>query len=719
MAVTKEAIAIVLDVGLDMHIRDTPSVLENAKNCINMIIQRKIFSESKDEIALILFGSQDTKNNLADKRKSQYQNVEVCQELKPASWELLEFVNKIKGTTISADFIDGLIVAMDILYNNCYGSENVAQRILIFSNFGGDFNIHGLNKVLNSIKRHKMELLILGPVSYADEETSQSCSTTYSTKTPTQIKAENTIKKILKEVNGESYSFNDVLPALIYYQKKKVQPIPWNANLDIGTNLTIPISAYIKVNEFKPKSWKNAYAHKLNAKLERGTSYFINDDAQAEVPKEGIIPAYRYGTTLVPYTEEDKMNMEYQSGEKGMKVLGFTKAENVQRFHHVGDKTMYVYGQKNRELAGVILAPFIHALHDTKMVAVVRYVYSARSAPKIGFLAPKIKQHYECLVFITLPFMEDLRHFVFSPLDGNPNNLPSDEQLNAVDELITAMDLTATYDEDGNENEELKPKYTVNPYLQRLYQCLQFKAFHPDKPLPDISPQIKAIINPSEKVLKIADSALNRVKSVFSLRETSQKKNPDTTFNLLSNGKSENTRKRKLSDDSGIDSKLSIIEDVIDPVTKIGTINPVRDFQEMIKSKDPHDFFDAIHQIVQVVWTYLKDERCAKLYHSKILGICKELRASCLKVKQTTDYNTFITTLQSRLFEIDPDLWMKIRNESIGLISRSEVGTSAVSPEEAEAFLTVTPYIKTENVNNEEDFASVDNSDYDALLDEM
>lgn len=40
---------------------------------------------------------------------------------------------------------------------------------------------------------------------------------------------------------------SDVLPALIYYQKKKVQAIPWNANLDIGTNLSIPISAYIKV----------------------------------------------------------------------------------------------------------------------------------------------------------------------------------------------------------------------------------------------------------------------------------------------------------------------------------------------------------------------------------------------------------------------------------------------------------------------------------------
>lgn len=42
-----------------------------------------------------------------------------------------------------------------------------------------------------------------------------------------------------------------------------------------------------------------------------------------------MFSAFKYGTTLVPYSEEDKVNMDYQSGDKGMKVLGFTKAENV------------------------------------------------------------------------------------------------------------------------------------------------------------------------------------------------------------------------------------------------------------------------------------------------------------------------------------------------------------------------------------------------------
>lgn len=45
-----------------------------------------------------------------------------------------------------------------------------------------------------------------------------------------------------------------------------------------------------------------------------------------------MFSGFKYGTTLVPCSEEDKVNMDYKSGEKGMKVLGFTKAENVSRY---------------------------------------------------------------------------------------------------------------------------------------------------------------------------------------------------------------------------------------------------------------------------------------------------------------------------------------------------------------------------------------------------
>ncbi|CAL1283073.1 unnamed protein product [Larinioides sclopetarius] len=720
MAVTKEAIVIILDVGLPMHeITENGSILENAKSCVNMILQRKIFSESKDEIALVLFGTSETSNVLADQGDPEFGNIYVVQDFKTANWELLEKVNEIQGCDASSDYMKEsvLVLAIHMLQNTDKSKKFFSRRILFLSRFDIPFYTNKIQKICEDLKTSKIDLNIIGPVSYSEEEISNgACLQAYSNTTDVTDVSGSTIRSILKEVNGESYSFEEAIPALIYYQKKKVQALPWNANLDIGTNLTIPISAYIKVNESKPKSWKNAYARKLNAKLERNTTYLMNDDEVYNpiiLTSENIIPAFKYGTTLVPFTEEDKMNMDYQSGEKGMKVLGFTKAENVHRYHYIGDKSMYVFGQKNRELAGVILAPFIHALHETKMVAIVRYVYSARSAPKIGFLSPKIKPNYECLVFIALPFMEDLRHYVFAPLDSDPKNIPTESQLSAVDNLITSMDLsTATVDDEGNLGEALKPKYTVNPFLQRLYQCLQFRSMHPEKPLPGISPHIEAIINPPSKLVKMAEPSLNRIKELFPLKQYAQKRSREVGAEMFASETS--SKKIKLEND---DIYPGIGNAVGDKIVSVGSVNPVQDFQYLLKSKTL-EFAEASKQMIDVVYKFLKTDSNLKHYHTKILSICKELRDTSLKRNDAAQYNVFMKNLKKELLSRDPELWNKFKNDKIGLLTKEEVKFSIVSPAEAESFLSADSLNDVKPAYKSPDMYEEEEDDYD-LLDQL
>lgn len=722
MAVTKEALAIVLDVGKSMNEKST-IILEEAKKCISMIIQRKIFSESKDEIALILFGTLDTENKLHDQCIDEYTNITVVQDLQLASWELLEYVNDVKGTDISTDFImeNALLTAINLLQS---GKKFLSQRILFFSCFHGYSYSDKVDEICEAIKMHKIDLNVIGPEEYIIEAPTEdikdaTCMPAYQNDTLITVKAEDCLSKILREVNGESFSFCDVLPALIYYQKKKVQAIPWNANLDIGTNLTIPISAYTKVSESRPKSWKSAYAFKLNAKIEHKASYHVNDEAQTRVTREGIIPAFKYGTTLIPYSEEDKKNMDYQSGEKGMKVLGFTKAENMQRYHYIGDKTMYIFGQKNRELAGVILAPFIHALYDTKMVAIVRYVHSQKSAPKIGFLTPKIKENYECLIYVALPFMEDLRHFVFTPLDSDSKNIPSEEQLNCVDELITAMDLTVPV----KGEEDLKPKKMVNPFFQRLYQCLQYRALNPEKPLPGIESHIDALLNPSPKLSQRAESPLKKIKTLFPIKETVAKKQAETAFHVFSNGKSEEpSSKHSPNVDFAPEEKYvpdtKLIEAVTDKIIEVGSVNPVRDFQYLVNNK-ALPFNDICQQLMDVVVKFLQDNAHLRMYHSKILSICKEFRFASLKEGNSIKYNSFMKNLRNVLLECDEELWDKIRSENIGLISEKELTSSLVSSEQAQMFLTKNLSEDKDSVTVIESFEANADDDYDNLLDQL
>ncbi len=63
-----------------------------------------MFSDSKDEITLVLFGTPDTANDLAD--VEHYQHVTVARPLGMVDWDLLKYVeNDITASTVSGDCI--------------------------------------------------------------------------------------------------------------------------------------------------------------------------------------------------------------------------------------------------------------------------------------------------------------------------------------------------------------------------------------------------------------------------------------------------------------------------------------------------------------------------------------------------------------------------------------------------------------------------------------
>ncbi|XP_023235683.1 X-ray repair cross-complementing protein 5-like [Centruroides sculpturatus] len=160
MAANKEAIVIVLDIGPSMC-KGSDSPFQNAKACIGMILQRKIFSESKDNIALVLCGTSETDNQLARANKNEYLNISVQYNLQTASWDLLQYIQNIEGTSITADYIDALVVAMDILAEQTKNQKFASQRILIFSNFGEDASNDQIDVIIKGIRNSNMQLNIM------------------------------------------------------------------------------------------------------------------------------------------------------------------------------------------------------------------------------------------------------------------------------------------------------------------------------------------------------------------------------------------------------------------------------------------------------------------------------------------------------------------------------------------------------------------------------
>ncbi|KAH6935125.1 hypothetical protein HPB50_003453 [Hyalomma asiaticum] len=380
----------------------------------------KIFSESKDEVAVVICGSQRTNNSLSS--DDEYQNIDVLCGLQPVSFDMLEKLAAVEATKHVCDFVDAIVVALDVIVDKTKNLKFSSRRVVLLSNLGGTFNDSQQSIIAEGMRNSDLSLTVVCPFDI------QNIGDDLGKLSASQQKAVKYVGRILEAVNGDSYTFSQAMPALMSYEKKRTRPTPWNANLEIGPDISIPISSYIKVVEVKPKPWKQCVAKRTTVPVRCDTVYYRNDEKESEVERDSTIPAYRYGSTLVPFTDENREAMEgSKAGSgRGLQVLGFTDETNIKRHYYMGDKTSYVVARKGDE-----------------MVAIVRYAFSDKSAPRMGFLSPRIKDRYECFVFIQLPYMEDLRRFTFLPLDTNKDNIPTDMQLSLFDDLIAAMDLTA------------------------------------------------------------------------------------------------------------------------------------------------------------------------------------------------------------------------------------------------------------------------------------
>jgi ATP-dependent DNA helicase 2 subunit 2 len=127
-------------------------------------------------------------------------------------------------------------------------------------------------------------------------------------------------------------------------------------------------------------------------------------------------------------------------------------------------------------------------------------------------LKPCVKKDYECLLLIQLPFSEDVRSYYFPSFDSKDKTKLTAEQLEAVDHLITSMDLMdSPHNEQGSREENFKPKLMYNPLLQRLYQCIRHRSMYPDQLLPDLDPLIASYLQPPTDVATQSVGPLQRI----------------------------------------------------------------------------------------------------------------------------------------------------------------------------------------------------------------
>ncbi|NXE72628.1 XRCC5 protein, partial [Cochlearius cochlearius] len=696
------AIVLCLDVGFTMSnsASGEESSLEQAKKVMTKFVQRQVFAESKDEVAVVLFGTDGTRNELAS--GDQYQNITVHRSLMLPDFDLLEDIQDvIKPGSEQADFLDAIIVCMDLLQKETIGKKYEKRHIELFTDLSSPVSEDQLEIIIANLKKTgiSLQFFLPFPVDVDDgggDTSASGCSQMHRNSFPRkglteqQMEGINVVRKLmhtLDEGGGleEIYTFRESLERLSMFKKIERRPMAWPCQLTIGSNLSIRIVAYKSVTEEKVKKvWTLVDAKTLRKDdVQKETVYCLNDDDETEVQKDDTIQGFRYGSDIVPFSKEDEEQMKYKTEAKCFSVLGFSRSSQIQRHYYMGNHVLKVFAAKDDENAAVAFSALVHALDELKVVAIVRYAFDRRCNPQVGVAFPYIKDAYECLIYVQLPYMEDLRQYIFSSLRNNKKYIPTADQLSAVDSLIDSMNLIYE-DDDGETFEDLfKPSKIPNPHFQRLYQCLQHKAFHPNEPLPPIEQHLLEMLEIPRMVKERCQASLEKVKALFPLKEVGKKKEEKTAQDIFKdNEDGPNPKKPKIEDEEGSFSIMKLAEG---NVTSVGSVNPAEDFRILVRQKNA-DFKDVSQQLINRIDQFLENK--GSQYYMKGINCIRVFREEAIKLSKVQCFNDFLRALKSKVEDKAlADLWEIMIQDRISLITKDEAEGSSVTSEEAEKFL--------------------------------
>nr|XP_033801974.1 X-ray repair cross-complementing protein 5 isoform X2 [Geotrypetes seraphini] len=728
----KSAVVLCMDVGFSMGnvVPGEESPLELAKKVMTLFVQRQVFAESKDEIAVVLFGTDGTDNALS--QRDQYQNITVHRHLMMPDFYLLEDIQTVITTgSQQADFLDALIVCMDLLQKETLGKKYERLNIAVFTDLSSPFSMDQLDIIIANLKRTGITLQFFLPFPLdsdgdeggSGEQNGGSGDWSYTDRpkgclpekglTGQQRDGIQMVKKVMTTLDEEGgldevYTFKESLDQLSIFKKIERRPMPWPCLLTIGSNLSIKIVGYKAVTEENvKKSWSIVDAKTQRKEdVQKETVYCLNDDNETEVPKDDTIQGYRYGSDIIPFSKVDQEQMKYKHDGKCFSVLGFTKSSQIQRNHFMGKQILKIFPPKDDEAAAVALSALIQALDETNMVAIVRYAYDRRSNPQVGAAFPCIKDKYECLMYVQLPFMEDLRQYLFSSLK-NKNFIPTEEQLSAVNSLIDSMSLVH---DDGETIEDLfKPSKIPNPRFQRLFQCLQHKAFHPDDPLPCIEQQLLDMLERPQEVTAKCQESLEKIKKHFPLQQASIKKAQKTADDIFQNRNEDEPNAKKAKTEE--DSEFSIAHLAEGNITSVGSVNPEHDYRILVMRKNAN-IKEVSQQLIDRIYECL--EAKGLQYYMKSLKCIAAFRQEAIKLSIVQQFNSFLKTLKEKVEDRSlKEFWDIIVQDGLSLITSDEEAGSSVTTEEAKRFLA--PEEKTAETTSVAD----EHGDVDDLLDMM
>ncbi|KAK0232849.1 SPOC domain-like protein [Armillaria fumosa] len=753
---------------------------------VKLKIQEMIYNGRKtDQCGVIVFGSEDT-DNIVNQMNGGYENVSEYIHIAQPNAVTLAKLDRLEPSETTGDPIDCLIVGIETQADHLGSKKTWTRKIILVTDGENPIEIEDWDATVKKLNGLDIALTIVG-IDFDDEELP------YVEEDKSYIKRVNEsfykqfIDSVEKGVLGTcAYALQDISRPDIKQTKSVLMGTVLRLG-DVDTRPEQSLEIMVKTSKCTainlPKSWRKFAVRKEEddekakmildgeeyvryAQLKQTSEYFVDKRDKGEdgdvkmeeveeeiddgtkkkdptegmesVDKETLVRGFKYGASYAPCPDGQFLRM---NTKKGIEIFAFFSKKRFRRELSMGE-IQYVWADPSSPQQQVALSSIVQAMYEKGVMAIARWVTKDGMDPKMGVLSPTIFDKVDCLLWAQMPFADDVRKYTFPSLDHLVNKkgevvkehpyLPTEEQLDAMDNFVDAMDVMAAgeKDEKGNREPWFDTRYSYNPAIHRVKQAMFHCAVVSDldkNPLPPPHPELLKYFEPPRKVVKRAQDAIEEAKAAFKVREVPKKvirtrkdghvhARDDDEEMLLLDRKAPATTQLQVVEEpvpSSSMQELSITPNEDDSATEeseeeedlakvppkkvsnplptparstspqidpgrehgriVGTTYPLQDFQKNLAAKDlvTKAVEDLAFVITEIVMRPFSSRRTDEL-----IECMKVMRDTCLNEDEIDAWNKFLLELKKKCKATpgNPEFWRELQNigRSISLISDEE-----------------------------------------------
>ncbi|KAL9396797.1 hypothetical protein Peur_011050 [Populus x canadensis] len=593
------------------------------KNFAPCLSRKKLIYRKFDKVGVVLFGTRET-DNVLTKEVGGYEHVVVLRDIEVVNGDLVDAFQELPRGTFDGDYLDAIVVGMDMLIKKYQATNKGKKRLCLFTN-------------------------ALCPVKYPYEGTREDQVNTIAAQMSARgVKMESVIargrlngggnQRIMDENDRLLNLFSEKTSAKAVYvetptallgalRTRNISPVTiFRGDLELSSKMKIKVWVYKKtIEEWFPTLKK--YSDKApptdrfaTHEVKLDYEYKSVEDPSKVVPPEQRIKGYRYGPQVVPISSAERDVVKFKP-EKSVKLLGFADASNIMRHYYMKDVNIFI-PEPGNTCAAFAVSALARAMKEMNKVAILRCVWRRHQRNAVvGVLTPNISEKDstpDSFYFNVLPFAEDVREFQFPSFSNFPASwLPNEQQQEAADNLVKMLDLAPS-----GKQEALLPDFTPNPILERFYHHLELKSKHSDAAVPPLDETLKTITEPDPDLLSANKNVVDAFCKSFELKEHPRLKK--SSKQLL------REKPPGLDEEEGYEGATNALSPKPVKIKKIGDSSPVQDFEVMMSGRDGPDWAgkvitDMKNKIYNLVEnSYVGDN------HGKTLECLLALRKGCM-----------------------------------------------------------------------------------------